>query len=87
MMTTTPTELCSALQERRLAAGITQRQAASEFGVTGGAYNRWEQGTTIPAFDAELVEKMREFLALDADEMDSLIVRSIVAWNARRADR
>ena len=82
-----PTELRTALKTARVAAGLNQRDAGALFGVTNGAYNGWEIGKSIPAFDKDLLDKMTKFLGLTEQQMAALIVSSIVAWNARRANR
>lgn len=82
-----PTELRIALKTARTAAGLNQRDAGALFGVSSPAYNGWELGKSIPAFDKDLLDKMTKFLGLTDQQMAALIVSSIVEWNARRANR
>ena len=82
-----PTELRTALKTARVASGLNQRDAGALFGVTNAGYNGWENGRSIPAFDKDLLDKMTKFLGLTEQQMAALIVSSIVAWNARRANR
>ena len=69
-----PDELCTALKTARAASGLNQRDAGALFGVTNAAYNGWELGKSIPAFDKDLLDKMTDFLGLTEQQMAALIV-------------
>ena len=83
----TASELGVALAKERERRGLSVRTAASMFGVTGGAYSRWETGHSMPAFDDELLEQLADFLGVSGIDLAVLIVDSITAMNGRRASR
>lgn len=78
-------ELGQLLLEERERRGLNQRKASDLFEVSAPTISAWERGDSIPAFDEQMLDRMTAFLGLDAEEMAVVIVRSIVAWQERRA--
>lgn len=78
-------ELGRLLREERERRGWNQRKSADYFEVSNPTVSAWERGDSIPAFDALMVDRMIVFLGVDADELARILLKSIVAWQERRA--
>jgi transcriptional regulator with XRE-family HTH domain len=86
-MTSSTTELSTALQAKRQERNMTQRSVADLFGISQPTYQGWEAGFGLPKLSVELFDLLAEFLDLDESALEHVLIRSEFVVNARRARR